>query len=486
MSRFDFVKDVDNNLYNLCVQVEEKQNDDIDVFMLKCRRVMEYLVNLAGCEGKNLNDKIWNISTKMYISNQLKHELVYVKGLCNENIHLDNQSANSVNRARVIEVLENACRTVIKNANATSYLYELKTKEAEEAECRRIEKERERLQKIQKTKETQRILRISETEKEKYQRIAAEEAKEREEYLCRLAIEAEKYKRLCKTSQEEEAKKLLKAREEKIERRLRVEQERLRRIEEEKEQERLRSIRQEEEAKQLLKAREEEEIKCRRRAGQERLRIIREDAQSYNHCNEKNTEVKEPQNGREASNNNEIVSLCLNNKDNLEKHHENIIATASIKMEQLVDKTETVNSSSIKDNREKVNTKKTESTKKQEVLGLIRDIHRDKKLTIKYLWAAIFGAIIMVSIFAFNARTDNEDINNNKNSINMIQENPSNTITPEQEVDNNLTLEKPKQEQSINSSGNISKSQPKQQPVRTLKDIEEHEALVDNSFLLEF
>ena len=92
----------------------------------------------------------------------------------------------------------------------------------------------------------------------------------------------------------------------------------------------------------------------------------------------------------------------------------------------------------------------------------------------------------MVSIFAFNARTDNEDINNNKNSINTIQENPSNTIAPEQELNNNLTLEKPKQEQSINSSGNISKSQPKQQPVRTLKDIEEHEALVDNSFLLEF
>ena len=299
MSRFDFIKDVDNNLYNLCLQMEEKKNDDIDIFMLKCRRVLEYLVNLAGCEGRNLNDKIWNMPTKMYISNQLKRELVYVKGLCNENIHLDNLSANNVNRTRVIEVLENACRTVIKNANATSYLYELKSKESEEAECRRIEKERERLQKIQKTKETQRILRISETEKEKYQRIAAEEAKEREEYLYRLAIEAEKNKRLCKTSQEEEARKLLKAREEKIERRLRVEQERLRRIEEEKEQERLRKIRQEEEpqkllkgrsdydeylfiecgeeeTQRLLKAREAEEIEYKRKVEQERLRIIRE------------------------------------------------------------------------------------------------------------------------------------------------------------------------------------------------------------------
>ena len=104
MSRFDFIKDVDNNLYNLCLQMEEKKNDDIDIFMLKCRRVLEYLVNLAGCEGRNLNDKIWNMPTKMYISNQLKRELVYVKGLCNENIHLDNLSANNVNRTRVIEV----------------------------------------------------------------------------------------------------------------------------------------------------------------------------------------------------------------------------------------------------------------------------------------------------------------------------------------------------------------------------------------------
>lgn len=368
MSRFDFIKDVDNNLYNLCLQVEEKQNDDIDVFMLKCRRVLEYLVNLAGCEGKNLNDKIWNISTKMYISNQLKHELVYVKGLCNENIHLDNQSANSVKRDRVIDVLENACRTIIKNSDATKFLYEGKIREAEEAERRCIVleeakkaeeqrrrltreiEERERLRRISQDaqlyiisqeEEARRLLRLREeeelerrqrvgqerlrliretakanespslfgnveervrlrrTEEEKHQRVAREEAKEREEYLYRLAIEAEKNKRLCKTSQEEEARKLLKAREEKIERRLRVEQERLRRIEEEKEQERLRKIRQEEEPQKLLKgrsdydeylfiecgeeetqrlleAREAEEIEYKRKVEQERLRIIRE------------------------------------------------------------------------------------------------------------------------------------------------------------------------------------------------------------------
>ena len=277
MSRFDFIKDVDNNLYNLCLQVEEKQNDDIDVFMLKCRRVLEYLVNLAGCEGKNLNDKIWNISTKMYISNQLKHELVYVKGLCNENIHLDNQSANNVNRARVIDVLENACRTIIRNADATRFLYECKIREAEEAERRCIVleeakkaeeqrrrltreiEERERLRRISQDaqlyiisqeEEARRLLRLREeeelerrqrvgqerlrliretakanespslfgnveervrlrrTEEEKHQRVAREEAKEREEYLCRLAREFEERERLRRIEEKKEQERL--------------------------------------------------------------------------------------------------------------------------------------------------------------------------------------------------------------------------------------------------------------------------------------
>lgn len=182
MSRFDFLKDVDNNLYNLCLQVEEKQNDDIDVFMLKCRRVLEYLVNLAGCEGKNLNDKIWDIPNKIYISNALKYELVFLKGLCNENIHLDNQSANNVNKTRVIDILENACHLIIKHTYETSFLYEHKIKDAEE------------VQRLLNTKES----------KKQHQPLAREEGRIREEYYRHSYIETKESKHLSKLQKAKE------------------------------------------------------------------------------------------------------------------------------------------------------------------------------------------------------------------------------------------------------------------------------------------
>ena len=43
----------------------EKKNDDIDIFMLKCRRVLEYLVNLAGCEGRNPIEDYYKINNEL-------------------------------------------------------------------------------------------------------------------------------------------------------------------------------------------------------------------------------------------------------------------------------------------------------------------------------------------------------------------------------------------------------------------------------------
>lgn len=113
MSRFDFLKSKDQKLYKLCVQVEERVNDDADVFMLKCRRALECVVTVAGCNGKSLYEKVNDIKNNLQISREMQHEIFALKDMCNENIHFEEKSRSEVDVAGTIAKLEHICHWLV-------------------------------------------------------------------------------------------------------------------------------------------------------------------------------------------------------------------------------------------------------------------------------------------------------------------------------------------------------------------------------------
>ncbi len=113
MSRFDFLKSKDQKLYKLCTQVEERVNDDADVFMLKCRRALECVVTVAGCNGKSLYEKVNDIKNNLQISREMQHEIFALKDMCNENIHFEEKSRSEVDVARTLAKLEHICHWLV-------------------------------------------------------------------------------------------------------------------------------------------------------------------------------------------------------------------------------------------------------------------------------------------------------------------------------------------------------------------------------------
>lgn len=113
MSRFDFLKSKDPKLYKLCTQVEERVNDDADVFMLKCRRALECVVTVAGCNGKSLYEKVNDIKNNLQISREMQHEIFVLKDMCNENIHFEEKSRSEVDVAGTLAKLEHICHWLV-------------------------------------------------------------------------------------------------------------------------------------------------------------------------------------------------------------------------------------------------------------------------------------------------------------------------------------------------------------------------------------
>lgn len=113
MSRFDFLKSKDQKLYKLCTQVEERLNDDADVFMLKCRRALECVVTVAGCNGKSLYEKVNDIKNNLQISREMQHEIFALKDMCNENIHFEEKSRSEVDVAGTLAKLEHICHWLV-------------------------------------------------------------------------------------------------------------------------------------------------------------------------------------------------------------------------------------------------------------------------------------------------------------------------------------------------------------------------------------
>ena len=62
MSRFDFLKDKFQPLYDRCTQAE--QSTDISVKMLKIRQTLEYLVRELGEDGNDLFNNIGSLSDR--------------------------------------------------------------------------------------------------------------------------------------------------------------------------------------------------------------------------------------------------------------------------------------------------------------------------------------------------------------------------------------------------------------------------------------
>ena len=113
MSRFDFLKSKDQKLYKLCTQVEERVNDDADVFMLKCRRALECVVTVAGCNGRSLYEKVNDIKNNLQISREMQHEIFALKDMCNENIHFEEKSRSEVDVAGTLAKLEHICHWLV-------------------------------------------------------------------------------------------------------------------------------------------------------------------------------------------------------------------------------------------------------------------------------------------------------------------------------------------------------------------------------------
>lgn len=115
MSRFDFIKKKDAKLYELCLQAEKRLNDDIDVFMLKCRRALERIVTLAGCRGNNLYQKVDDINYNLKISSEMKRKIFTFKDICNENIHYEDETQNkNVDANDVLKQLVVICRWLVE------------------------------------------------------------------------------------------------------------------------------------------------------------------------------------------------------------------------------------------------------------------------------------------------------------------------------------------------------------------------------------
>lgn len=113
MSRFDFLKSKDQKLYKLCTQLEERVNDDADVFMLKCRRALECVVTVAGCNGRSLYEKVNDIKNNLQISREMQHEIFALKDMCNENIHFEEKSRSEVDVAGTLAKLEHICHWLV-------------------------------------------------------------------------------------------------------------------------------------------------------------------------------------------------------------------------------------------------------------------------------------------------------------------------------------------------------------------------------------
>ena len=113
MSRFYFLKSKDQKLYKLCTQVEERVNDDADVFMLKCRRALECIVTVAGCNGRSLYEKVNDIKNNLQISKEMQHEIFALKDMCNENIHFEEKNRSEVDVAGTLAKLEHICHWLV-------------------------------------------------------------------------------------------------------------------------------------------------------------------------------------------------------------------------------------------------------------------------------------------------------------------------------------------------------------------------------------
>lgn len=114
MSRFDFIKNKDANLYKLCLQAEERVTDDLDVFMLKCRRALECVVTIAGCRGNNLYQKVDDINNNLKISKEMKHKIFMLKDVCNENIHYeDEEQCKSADAYIILNQLDEICHWLV-------------------------------------------------------------------------------------------------------------------------------------------------------------------------------------------------------------------------------------------------------------------------------------------------------------------------------------------------------------------------------------
>lgn len=115
MSRFAFIKNKDANLYKLCLQAEERVTDDIDVYMLKCRRALECIVTIAGCRGNNLYQKVEDINNNLKISREMKHKIFKFKDACNENIHYEDETGcNKADAYVVLDQLEEICHWLVE------------------------------------------------------------------------------------------------------------------------------------------------------------------------------------------------------------------------------------------------------------------------------------------------------------------------------------------------------------------------------------
>lgn len=88
-------------------------NDDADVFMLKCRRALECVVTVAGCNGRSLYEKVNGIKNNLQISREMQHEIFALKDMCNENIHFEEKSRSEVDVAGTLAKLEHICHWLV-------------------------------------------------------------------------------------------------------------------------------------------------------------------------------------------------------------------------------------------------------------------------------------------------------------------------------------------------------------------------------------
>ena len=98
MSRFDFLKDKFQPLYDRCTQAE--QSTDISVKMLKIRQTLEYLVRELGEDGNDLFNNIGSLSDRDILDENISKLFQRTRMITNRGIHENQEDSVTPDEGR--------------------------------------------------------------------------------------------------------------------------------------------------------------------------------------------------------------------------------------------------------------------------------------------------------------------------------------------------------------------------------------------------